>query len=360
MTRIYIHIPFCKKICSYCDYCKVFYNPKWSHDYLIKLKEEIEDFYDNRAIQSIYIGGGTPSCLSTKELDYLFYLCSNFKKIGKIEFTFECNLEDINKDLLKQLKSGGVNRLSIGIQSFNEHKLFLMGRDHNYEDASEKIKLCRELGFTNINLDLIYGFQNETLEDLEEDLDLFISLKPDHISTYSLLINPNTILFLNRIEPIDEDLDAEMYELIKRKLNRRKYQQYEVSNFALKTHESRHNLAYWDNEEYFGFGVSAAGYIDGVRYNNTKSLTKYLKGDYASERIILSQKDIMDYAIMLGLRKTKGIDINEFENKYQIKIKETYPIEPLLKSKQLIEKKGMIFINPDMLYLMNEILIKLV
>lgn len=358
MTGVYIHIPFCRKICSYCDYCKVFYHPKWSHDYLIKLKDEIEDYYDGRLIDTIYIGGGTPSVLNDKELDYLFFLVSNFKTTKNFELTFECNLEDITENLLAILKNNGVNRLSIGIQSFQEHKLFLMGRNHEYEDAFDKIKLCRSFGFQNINLDLIYGFKDETIDDLEEDLDLFISLKPEHISTYSLIINKNTLLDLNGITTIDEDLDSEMYELIQSRFSFR-MKQYEVSNFAKKGYASRHNLRYWNNEEYFGFGISASGYIDGIRYTNTKNLSTYLKGEVKRDVTILSEKDKIDYALMLGLRKTEGINIRDLEEQYQINLKTEYPIEALIKNKQLMEKKGMLFINPGMIYVMNEILIKL-
>lgn len=360
MKSAYIHIPFCKSICSYCDFCKMFYNPKWVHDYLICLKEEIQDFYMGEELKSIYIGGGTPSCLNEKELNYLMQIISLFKKSEYCEFTFECNLNDINVELLKILKKHGVNRLSIGIESFNPQKLLLMGRNHTYEEALEKMKLIRKYGFQNVNLDLIYGFPKETLKDLKDDLKKIISLNPEHISTYSLILSNHTLLYVNNIEPIDEDLDAEMYEYIRKTLKKKKWDHYEVSNFSKKGFSSIHNLNYWNNEEYYGFGLSASGYIDSIRYTNTFNLNKYLKKEFSKNKEILTKTDILDNEIMLGFRKVKGIHLETFEKKYQISLKEAYAIEPLLKNKELIEKDGYIFINPDKIYIMNEILIKLI
>lgn len=360
MKSVYIHIPFCKTICSYCDFCKMFYNTKWVHDYLINLKKEIIDQYMGEEIETIYIGGGTPSCLKENELNFLMEIISIFQKKADCEFTFECNLNDIKESLLQILKKNGVNRLSIGIESFQEKKQILMGREHSYSESLEKINLARKMGFNNINIDLIYGFPNETLEDLKEDLKLFLKLNPEHISTYSLNIESHTLLYVNNVSKIEEDTDAIFYEYIRKTLKKKKYQQYEVSNFAKKGFESKHNLKYWNNEEYYGFGLSASGYIDQIRYINTKNLTKYLNQEWDRERILLSKTDIMDNEIMLGLRKSQGIHLETFEQKYHVSLEKAYPIEPLLKSKDLIKKRGYIFINPDKIYVMNEILMKLI
>ncbi len=360
MKAVYIHIPFCKSICSYCDFCKMFYNQKWAHAYLLALKDEINDQYMGEEIQSLYIGGGTPSCLSKKELEYLMQILKVFKRKKDCEFTFECNLNDINEELLKILKQNGVNRLSIGIESFDEKKLILMGRNHSYEKAKEKMKLARKFGFDNINLDLIYGFYNETLKTTMNDLKLLLSLEPDHISTYSLILSSHTLLYQNKINAISEDLDAAMYQSICNRLKKKRFNHYEVSNFAKKGKESKHNLNYWNNGEYYGFGLSASGYIDGIRYTNTLNLTKYLNGEYTGQKEILTKKDILDTAIMLGLRKTSGIHLETFKKNYGFPLESAYPILPLLKNKELIKKKGYIYINPDKLYVMNEILIKLI
>ncbi len=361
LKSVYIHIPFCKTICSYCDFCKVFYNDNWVEKYLDCLKIEIEDNYNNEPLESIYIGGGTPSALSKKHLNDLFEIVNLLNRESVIEFTFECNLNDITKELLEILHENKVNRLSIGIQSFNPEKLKYMGRNHTWEEAEEKIKLCRNEGFHNINIDFIYGFSFEEEKMLKKDLKQILSLKPEHISTYSLMVEKGTLLTINRFDKrANDELDAQMYEMICDTLELKKYNHYEISNFALKGKESIHNLRYWKNLEYYGFGLSASGYIDKIRYTNTKSLTKYFKFEFDGEKDLLSKQDIMDNHMMLGLRLTKGINKSEFENIYKIKMEEAYPINPLLKNKDLIEKKGNIFINPDKLYIMNEILLKMI
>ena len=357
---VYIHIPFCKSICSYCDFCKVLYKKEWVLLYLKRLEEEIKDRYLGNEIKTIYIGGGTPSTLSLDEIDYLLKTTTLFNIDNLKEFTFECNIEDITKDLLLILKKYCVNRLSIGIESFNTNKLKIMHRTNNYNDVLNKINLIRELGFENINLDLMYALPNETLKDLKKDLKLILSLKPEHISTYSLILEDNTYLKYKNINPIDEELDLEMYNYICRKLKRAGYNHYEVSNFSKLGFKSVHNLTYWNNYEYYGFGCGASGYIDGVRYDNTRNLSKYLNGIINSKEEILSKQSIMEYELMLGLRKTNGINLKDFYDKYHVNIQNVFPIKPLLKNKELILKKGNIMINPKKMYVMNEILLKLI
>ena len=355
---IYIHIPFCKSICSYCDFCKFLYNEKWVGAYLTALKIEIKDRYMDDDITTIYIGGGTPSALSCDEIKRLMEIISVFKTENLKEFTFECNLSDINKELLLLLKYYKVNRLSIGIESFNKKNLEFMERSADYKDALEKIKLCREYGFNNINIDLMYAIPGETLKDLKKDLDLFMSLNPTHISTYSLIIEEHTKLDNVKAQVIAEELDYEMFKLIEKRLKNAHH--YEVSNFAIKGYESIHNLVYWNNEEYYGFGLGAAGYIDDIRYENTKNLKEYLLGNYVKSKEILGKKEKMDYEIMLGLRKLEGINIKEFKAKFDEDIEDVYNLEPLYKNKDLIKKKGYIYINPIKIYIMNEILIKII
>ncbi len=355
---VYIHIPFCKNICSYCDFCKFLYNEKWVGAYLTALKREIKDRYMDDPIRTIYIGGGTPSALSIEEIRRLMEIIRVFKTDTLEEFTFECNLSDINKELLILLKYYKVNRLSIGIESFNKKNLEFMERSADYKDAKEKIRLCHEYGFNNINIDLMYAIPGESLKDLKKDLDLFMSLNPTHISTYSLIIEEHTKLDNLKAQVIAEELDYEMYELIRKRLKEAHH--YEISNFAIKGYESKHNLAYWNNEEYYGFGLGAAGYIDDIRYENTKNLKEYLLGNYVKNKEILGKKEKMDYEIMLGLRKLAGINIQEFKEKYDEDIEKVYNLAPLFKNKDLIKKKGYIYINPLKIYVMNEILIKII
>ena len=268
-SSVYIHIPFCKNICAYCDFCKVLYNKAWAVKYLEKLKEEIKDRYMGEPIKTIYIGGGTPSALSLKEIEYLLTLTKLFNTDILEEFTFECNIEDINEELLNLLAKFKVNRLSIGIESFNKENLLLMKRNVDYNDVAKKMELIRNKGFFNINLDLIYALPGEKISVLKKDIKLLLKLNPEHISTYSLMIEDNTFLKYKKINTIPEELDAFMYEYICKKLRKHGFKHYEISNFAKDGFESKHNLVYWNNEEYYGFGCGASGYIAGVRYDNT-------------------------------------------------------------------------------------------
>ena len=359
MESVYIHIPFCKSICSYCDFCKMLYNGSWVTQYLNALIEEIKDKYDGEVIKTLYIGGGTPSSLSLKDLKYLFEIVKQFNLTELEEFTFECNLNDLNEELLQFLLDNGVNRLSIGIESFNEDKLKFMERHHTFLEAEEKFKLMRKMGFNNINIDLIYGIPGETLKDLKKDLELFLKLEPDHISTYSLIVEDNTKIGINGVIPIPEELDASMYEEICEKLDMKRYEHYEVSNFAKKGKKSKHNLKYWNNEEYYGFGLGAAGYTNGVRYENTRSLTEYINGKRRKKEEILSTEDKMYNELMLGFRKMEGINLKDFFIKYGVNMQEVFDLHEVLKNEELIVDGEYIYVNPEYIYVMNEILVKI-
>lgn len=261
--------------------------------------------------------------------------------------------------MLNILKQYGVNRLSIGIESFNKDKLKIMGRNHSYTDTLNKINLSKKY-ISNISIDFIYGFNFENWKIVKKDLKSIISLNPNHISTYSLQIEENTLLYLKKYERLNDDIDAEIYKKIIKYLKNKGYNHYEISNFAKKGYESVHNLRYWQNKEYYGFGVSASSYIDKIRGSNTLSLTKYLKEEYQGEKYILSKKDIMDNHLMLGFRLVNGFNILEFETIFNVKLESVYPIKPLIKNGDLMIKKGNIFINPDKLYIMNEILLKMI
>ncbi len=359
MESVYIHIPFCKSICSYCDFCKMYYHGPWVTQYLNALLLEIDERYEGEDIKTLYIGGGTPSSLSSKDLKYLFDILSKIKLAEDAEVTFECNLNDVNEELLFLLKDFGVNRLSIGIESFNEDKLKFMERYHTYENAVEVMNLVRSHGFDNVNVDLMYGIPGETLKDLKKDLEMILRLEPDHISTYSLIVEDHTKVGNMGIIPIPEELDASMYELICDKLKKEDFVHYEVSNFGKEGKESRHNLTYWDNNEYYGFGMGASGYIHGVRYENTKTLKDYFAGKWVKSQDILSKDDIMYNELMLGFRKMEGISLRQFYDRYGINMQEAFDIREVLREKELLVKDEYIFVNPKYIYVMNEILIKI-
>ena len=356
MKSVYIHIPFCNDICTYCDFCKFYKNDEWIDKYLSILEEEVKERYNNEEINTIYVGGGTPSILSLTQLQKLFNIIKLFKTNNLEEFTFECNVESITKEKLEYLYKNKVNRLSIGVQSFNDKFLKYLNRHHNYNEVKEKIKLAKKVGFKNINIDLIYAIEGQTLKDLENDLYKFLKLDITHISTYSLIIEPNTILYIKGTKEIDEDLDYEMYNLICNKLKENGYKHYEISNFSKPGYESKHNLVYWNNLEYYGFGLSAAGYLNNTRYTNTRNLNKYLKKEYIEESHILDKTETIENEFILGFRKIEGINKQDFLKKYSIDIKSIDIVNKLLKEEKLLENKKNIYINPKYIYLSNFIL----
>ncbi len=360
INSVYIHIPFCNSICSYCDFCKVVYNDDWIKPYFKRLEDEIDNVYMGEELKTLYVGGGTPTCLNIEELKEFFNIIAKFKKSEDIEFTMEANINDLDLDKLQLLYDNGVNRLSIGIESFNSEKLKFMNRSSDFKDAKRRIELARKIGFKNINIDLMYAIPGENIKVLQKDLQMILKLKPEHISTYSLMIEKNTLVGLNKIKPIEEDRDAKMYEVICKTLKKAGYIHYEISNFAKKGKESRHNLTYWNNLEYYGFGCGASGFVAAVRYENTKSLTEYLKGNFISSKALMSKVDNMENELILGLRKLEGVSLTEFFDKYEENMQNIFPLKPLIKNGELIYKNNRIFINPKKLYVMNEILIKLI
>ena len=357
---VYIHIPFCKSICSYCDFCKVFYVKRWVSKYLDELQKEIIDRYEGELVKTLYIGGGSPSQLKDSELEKLEKIVGLFNFAEDYEFTFEANINDLNDIYLTRLKHLGVNRLSIGIESFDNDKLKLMGREANFSDASKIIKMARSKGFNNINIDFIYGFPNETINVVKDDIKKILKLKPDHISAYSLILEPNTRLYIHYKKGINEDDEYEMYSYIKRTLTKAGFEHYEVSNYKMPGKEARHNLVYWNNDEYYGFGLGASGYLHEVRYENTKSLTKYLKGEYINKRELVSIEDEKKNRLMLGLRLIKGINLNEWFLTYGENLETDPNISKLIKEKLLKVENNYLFINPKKLYVMNEILIRII
>lgn len=359
MKSCYIHIPFCEHICSYCDFCKMFYNEKMVDRYLTELEKEISANYKGEVLETIYIGGGTPSCLSLRQLKRLFEIIDGLNKSEKLEFTIECNVENTSSEKLKLFREFGVNRLSFGVESGKEKFLKFLLRNNTREMVRRVIKEARELGFLNINVDLMYALPEQTLEDLEEDLNFIKSLEVEHISTYSLIIEEHTRLSIDKVKPIDEELDFSMYQLICRKMKEAGYSHYEISNFSKNGYFSRHNLCYWNNLCYYGFGLGASGYIGDRRYSNTRSINNYLVGNYISDEEILSKNDIIEYEVILNLRKKEGISLDDFFQKYQCRLNEKYQYDSLVKDHLLEEVDNHLFIAEDKWYLSNEIMVRL-
>ena len=359
VKSVYIHIPFCESICAYCDFCKFFYNSEWVDKYLKELEKEIKVNYKGEELETIYIGGGTPSSLNVHQLKYLLDICSLFKKTQNYEYTVEVNVENIDEEKAILLKEYGVNRISIGVETFNSKLLKMIERKHNKEMVFNKILMLKKY-FTNINIDLMYALPNETLNGVKSDLESFLSLDVPHISLYSLIIEPHTKFSVKKVEYIDEDLDYEMYKYINNFLKENGYMHYETSNYAKKGFTSKHNLNYWYNLEYYGFGIGASGYLNNVRYENTHSINNYLSGNYIMNRHELSELEDMQNFVILGLRMINGVSLSEFEKRYKQKLEDVFDIKDLLRNGKLQNINGQLFINEDYTYLANEILINFI
>lgn len=358
-SSCYIHIPFCKSICSYCDFCKLFYNKSLIEKYLLSLEQEISTYYQGEELKTIYIGGGTPSALSLEELEYLFKILSKLNKSKNVEYTIEGNFESTTKEKLELYKKYGVSRLSFGLETTNEKYFKLLNRSLVKENVEQVIKDARSLGFDNINIDLMYALPNETIKEVQNDLSYLLSLNVEHISTYSLIIEPHTKLSIDNVKNIDEDLDYKMYELICHELRKNNYKHYEISNFSKQGYESKHNLCYWNNSKYYGFGLGASSYLNNERITNTKSINKYLAGKFRYQKEILTTKDIIEYELILSLRKKTGINLKLFQEKYRIKLDKVYNYHDLVKKSLLCECDNYLFIPEDKWYISNEIIVKI-
>ena len=330
---IYIHIPFCKQKCYYCDF--VSYSNKCSEvkEYIESLKKEIEEFdFSNYKVTSIYIGGGTPSYIDSI---YIVEILSELKEKLKcnliefkdIEITIEVNPGTVDTKKLKNKKKLGINRLSIGLQSTKNDILKKIGRIHTYQEFLEIYKLARETGFKNINIDLMIGIPGQKIGDLKNTLQDIIKLEPEHISVYSLIIEENTpiekMLENGEIKLPDEDLERNMYWYVKNTLELNGYNHYEISNFAKLGKESRHNLNCWNQEEYIGFGVAAHSYLNGIRFSNTINVEEYIQhieNNRKEENIQIEEsqslEDKKNEFMMLGFRKIQGVDIARFKEKF--------------------------------------------
>ena len=331
---IYIHIPFCKKKCYYCDFISYCNKNEFVDDYIKCLKKEIinftqkyKDIYD---ITTIYIGGGTPSSIEEKYIkDIIDTIDKNLVKIKDVkEVTIEVNPGTITKQKLEQYKSSGINRISIGLQSTNNKLLEEIGRIHNFNEFLETYNMARKVGFKNINVDLMLGLPNQTINDLSDSINEIIKLNPEHISIYSLILEENTVLY-NLVEqgkltlPTDE-LERNMYWYVKNKLELNNYNHYEISNFAKEGYESKHNWNCWEQKQYVGFGASAHSYLKDKRFSNTENLEQYINNiendNIQKNYIIHENQDIEDKKkeyMLLGLRKIEGVSIQKFKNKFK-------------------------------------------
>lgn len=330
---IYVHIPFCKKKCDYCDFISFFAENDVQKKYVQVLCKDIENSLSklqNYEINTIYFGGGTPSYISENLIiQILEKIKSNYKIANDAEITIEVNPGTVNKEKLEIYRKSGFNRISIGLQSTHDRLLKLIGRIHTYNEFLETYKMAREVGFENINVDLMLALPTQTMDELVSSVYEIINLKPEHISIYSLILEENTPLYskisIGELELLNEDLERKMYWKIKEILEKNGYKHYEISNFAKRDFESKHNMNCWLQEEYLGFGISAHSYLENKRFARTSNLKEYIKNieECNFERNI-EVNEIQDREakakeyMLLGLRKIEGISISAFERKFEI------------------------------------------
>lgn len=322
---IYIHIPYCKSKCYYCDFISFAKKDETIQKYAEAIKKEIDECkLSGFNIKTIYIGGGTPSYIDSK---YILEIISKIKEkfivLQNAEITIELNPGTITKEKLQDYKKAGINRLSIGLQSTDNKTLQQIGRIHNYEEFLENYHLAREVGFKNINIDFIFALPNSDEWGTALQISEIINLKPEHISAYSLILEDNTklkeMVEKGEIELPSDEEERKMYWKMKNLLEENGYKHYEISNFALPGNESKHNTDCWNQQEYLGFGTAAHSYFNGKRYSNSKTIEEYIE-NYNNKTLEEEQnKEIMakEY-MMLGLRKLDGVSISEFERKFQI------------------------------------------
>ena len=364
---IYVHIPFCKQKCYYCDFKSYANKERLIEEYIKWLKYEIKEVgtgnkldYENGLddlvfVKTIYIGGGTPSYIDSKYIkEIIEEIKTNFKVSKDTEVTIEINPGTVDKQKLLDYMKSGINRVSIGLQSTDDDILRKIGRIHKYDDFLQTYNMAREVGFKNINVDLMLALPGQTVLKLKQGLKQIIALKPEHISLYSLILEEGTVLNKKvqnkEIELPDEDDERKMYWETKRILEEAGYIHYEISNFAKKGYESKHNLSCWNQEEYLGFGIAAHSYFNGERYSNTEDFDKYFEHPEDSKIIHekQTQEDKQREFMLLGLRKIEGVKISDFKNKFI-----ENPIYLYRESLSKLVTQGLIEIDIDSIKLTN-------
>ncbi|MCA1031813.1 radical SAM family heme chaperone HemW [Bacillus timonensis] len=352
----YLHIPFCEQICHYCDFNKVFLKNQPVIEYLQLMDIEIKNTlskYPTEELETIFVGGGTPTALDEQQLQFFLEIIKNRLtplSSNRTEYTFEANPGDLSFQKLLLLREYGVNRLSFGVQTFDDTLLKEIGRTHRRNDVLQSIELAKEAGFKNISIDLIYALPSQNVESFRETLKIAFEQNVQHFSAYSLIIEPKTVFYnlmkKGKLRLPSQDNEALMYEILMDEMSSHGYDQYEISNFSKPGFESKHNLTYWNNEEYYGFGAGAHSYVFGNRCANAGPLKKYMANIEESgfpytdiQQVDLKEK--MEEELFLGLRKTEGVSITKFEEKFNRNIYDVFSkqINEQIE-KELLEKQN--------------------
>ena len=340
-TSLYIHIPFCLKRCIYCDFVSGIYDPEKADAYIGALMQELSNIPHETPFSTLFIGGGTPTALRTETLSSLLTFLFNRFNFKDNETTIEANPGTLDKDKLQALYSHGINRLSIGVQSFNSSELEFLGRIHSPDEAEQAVKTARLVGFKNIGIDLIYGIPGQKISAWKETLEKAAALEPQHISAYELTPEEGTDLYLMlknvpttgrpplTVAMLDEELIIEMYNHTIDYLSSKGYVHYEISNFSLPGYNCTHNLNYWDRGEYYGAGIGAHSFINMERFYNTDNLDTYIKAMSEKKTAVtgselISTDTALSEALFLGLRKTAGINIKSLSKEHNVNILTSY------------------------------------
>ncbi len=355
---LYIHIPFCQHICEYCDFVRVGYHQDLADRFLRRCEEDLS-LRQGETFETIYIGGGTPSALSVKQLEIMLRMIKPFRAV-ECEFTMEANPENFSEDKIELCVEYGVNRISLGVQSVQSKLLNLIGRKHTLEDAENVITLLRKHGIDNISADGMYGLPTQNLDDFKETLTWMINQKLPHVSLYALTIEPNSAFERKHIKSVDNSLEGDFYQLAENMLSDAGYLHYEISNFCLPDKESRHNLTYWHYEDFVAIGPGASGKEGHRRYTVTKNIHRYLtEGIVFDEDIRLSTVDEMFEFVMMGLRLKKGIEKVRFSDRFGVTIEVVFKdaIVKNIEKGWLILSDTLIFPSDDGRLFLHDLLI---
>ena len=322
VKHVYIHIPFCIRKCHYCFFVSGI-DIRYKDIYLSALTKQINCTYKNEKIKTLYIGGGTPSLLDVNDIKNII---KHFKLENDSEITLEVNPETVEETKFHKIKEIGINRISLGVQSFNDSILRNIGRNHTKKNILESVEIIKKCGFDNINIDLIYGLPNQNTDLLKKDIEQSLNLGIQHISTYGLKIEKDSFFGKNPPQNLPNDeQQADMYNALCSELTQNGFEHYEISNFAKKGYESRHNCAYWRNQNYYGFGLNASGYEDKTRYRNIASFKDYIENpNLKEEETELTEGEILEEEIFLALRLKTGINIKKINRKFNINFLDKY------------------------------------
>lgn len=363
MRGLYIHLPFCKRICNYCDFPKRIPTNSLQIenyiDYLIKELDSYKEYFST--VKTIYIGGGTPNLLNDLTLEKLLKHIDSYN-IDQKEYTIECNPEFITSTQLQILKKYKVNRISLGVETFNNNDLKLLNRGHTREEVLDKIKLIKQY-FDNINIDLIYAHPFDTLDKVKENLNIFYTLDIPHISYYSMILEDKTVfnhlIKNNKLELLDNDLEGIMYEYIINDLKKHNYHHYETSNFSKYGYESLHNTIYWDTKEYIGVGLGASGYLNSYRYTNSYKLKEYYN-NIKLEEIYISIEDKKKEYFLLGLRKIDGVSLLIYKEYFSSNPYLDFNLEKLIKKNLIVIDKDILKLTDKGIMLANEVFMEFI